>query len=126
MTPEQLSQRVGEIVALAQERVGPNSIGAQQYYDAATGTQGFERMSPGQLLTYVQEECLDLINYGCMMWLKMNTVRELLGHTAIVITPTEDLLDEEGNLPDGFVHGEVSAKTFVRGYGHSLPDDPER
>lgn len=70
MTPQELSDAVLDIVSLAQSRVGPDSIGAQQYYIEGQ-PQKFETMTFEQLLEYTLEESLDLVNYGVMQSIKI-------------------------------------------------------
>ena len=75
MNAQNLSDEVIATVMLAQERVGPGSIGEQQYYDALTNTQGFERMDFDSLLQYAEEEALDFINYGVMIRIRIARLR---------------------------------------------------
>lgn len=78
MNAQDLSNEVAATVALAQERVGPGSIGEQQYYDPITNTQGFERMDLDDLLQYAEEEALDFINYGVMIRIRIAHLRDVL------------------------------------------------
>lgn len=75
-TPEELSNAVKEVVALAQERVGPDSIGAQQYYVEGE-PQKFETMTLSGFLVYTREEALDIINYGVMLVLKIDQIGKM-------------------------------------------------
>jgi len=75
MTPQQLAERVEAVVERAQERVGPDSIGAQQYYVEGQ-PQKFETMDPEELIDYVTEEALDLVNYGVMLVIRLDRFRD--------------------------------------------------
>lgn len=66
MTPQELSDEVARVVEMAQSRVGPDSIGAQQYHVEGK-PQKFETMDLAGLAEYMLEECLDHVNYGVMM-----------------------------------------------------------
>lgn len=66
MTPEALADEVQRVVMEAQARVGPGSIGAEQYHVDGQ-PQKFETMPLDGLAEYMYEEALDLINYGVMM-----------------------------------------------------------
>lgn len=77
MTPGELSRRVGEITAEAQSRVGPGSIGAQQYYVPGQ-PQKFETMSRLALLDYFRDEMLDAINYAVMFILRLDQLKDAL------------------------------------------------
>ncbi len=81
MTPQELSDAIATTVRLAQDRVGPGSIGEQQYYDKETGEQQFESMPLDQLLEYATEEALDFINYGVMLHIRFARLRSLLSRT---------------------------------------------
>lgn len=77
MAPAEVAENVRRIVGLAQERVGPNSIGAQQYYREGQ-PQRFETMSLGDLVQYVEEEVLDLVNYSCMLYIRLERIKQLM------------------------------------------------
>jgi hypothetical protein len=77
MSPEEVAVNVERIVKKAQERVGPNSIGAKQYYVPGV-PQKFESMSLGDLVQYVEEEVLDLVNYSCMLYIRLERIKELM------------------------------------------------
>lgn len=74
MDPEDLSDAVRQVVALAQDRVGPDSIGAQQYHVDGQ-PQKFETMPLLGLIDYSIEEALDHINYGVMLTLRLDRLR---------------------------------------------------
>lgn len=74
MTPDELSERIGQIVAEAQSRI--TGIGAQQYH--TNDGQKFERMTMQALLEYSREEMLDLINYAAMNVIRFDWMREAL------------------------------------------------
>lgn len=77
MSPQELSDTVATVVARAQDRVGPGSIGAQQY-SVPGQPQKFETMELDALLEYVEEEALDLINYGVMVVVRLERLREAM------------------------------------------------
>ena len=77
-----LSVLVDEIVTKAQDRIlGP---GHEQYagIDAeGNAVQGFETMDLDDLITFIEEEALDLINYGVMLAIRIDRVRQ--AHTRL-------------------------------------------
>jgi hypothetical protein len=75
MTPADLSDEVAKVVRDAQDRVGPDSIGARQYHVEGQ-PQKFETMSLDGLAEYMYEEALDLINYGVMMSIRALRLRD--------------------------------------------------
>jgi hypothetical protein len=77
MNPQELADEVAAVVKRAQDRVGPGSIGAQQYHVEGQ-PQTFERMELDALLEYAIEETLDLINYGVMLTIRLDRMRESL------------------------------------------------
>ena len=76
MTPTDLSDAVLEIVRKAQARVGPGSIGAEQYHVDGQ-PQKFETMPLAKLAEYMQEESLDLVNYGTMMSIRAERLKRI-------------------------------------------------
>jgi hypothetical protein len=72
MTTEELSKHVASIVVACQARVC--GTGARQYSDA--DGQLFEKMSPEQLLLETRDEAYDIINYGVMLVLRIEQIRE--------------------------------------------------
>lgn len=83
MTPQDLADEVAVVVERAQSRVGPNSIGAQQY-SVEGQPQKFETMDLLGLVDYSIEETLDLVNYGVMLTIRLDRLRDQI----------EGLLDE--------------------------------
>jgi hypothetical protein len=79
MTPHELSEEVREVVTLAQDRVGPGSIGAEQYHVPGRPQQ-FETMELRKLAAYMLEESLDLINYGVMMSIRAQRLQAAADH----------------------------------------------
>lgn len=75
MTPQELSDAVAEVVADAQARVGPDSIGARQYHVEGQ-PQRFESMPFADLIEYVREEALDLVNYGVMLTIRIQRLKD--------------------------------------------------
>lgn len=74
MISDQLADRVDAVVKEAQARIlGP---GAAQY-ETAPDRQMFEDDTLDNLITAMQEEVLDQINYAVMLWIKLDAVREL-------------------------------------------------
>lgn len=73
MTPAELSHEVAKAVVKAQNRVGPGSIGAEQYDGER---QQFEKVDIGEFLSYLEEEALDIINYGVMLTIKLDRFRQ--------------------------------------------------
>lgn len=53
-----------------------SGVGAQQYYDAATGQQQFETMPLGELFEYAREELYDLANYAFMLLKRVDQLEE--------------------------------------------------
>lgn len=74
MTPSELAAEVARVVAEAQSRVGPDSIGARQYYVEGQ-PQKFETMSFDALAQYYREELLDLVNYAVMTTIRLDRLR---------------------------------------------------
>lgn len=74
MTPQDVADAVETVMRRAQARVGPGSIGAQQY-SAPGQPQKFETMSLDGLLDYYQEELLDVINYSTMLVIRLDRMR---------------------------------------------------
>jgi hypothetical protein len=85
MTPAELSTWVAEIVTEAQERVGPGSIGAQQYY-VEGHPQRFETVPLAELVTMCREEYLDTINYAVMMIIRLDRITAELTERAAHVT----------------------------------------
>jgi hypothetical protein len=75
MTPQELAAEVGRVVELCQARVGPESIGAQQYYVVGQ-PQKFETMSFDALAEYYEEELRDIVNYAVMSHIRLGRLRE--------------------------------------------------
>ena len=77
MTPQELANEVATVVSRAQERVGPGSIGAEQYHVDGQ-PQRFETMPIDGLIEYATEETLDLVNYGVMLTIRLDRLRRVL------------------------------------------------
>jgi hypothetical protein len=75
MTPQTLSDAVADVVSRAQARVGPGSVGAEQYHVEGQ-PQKFERMDLTKLIDYSIEEALDHINYGVMLTIRLDRLRQ--------------------------------------------------
>jgi hypothetical protein len=71
MTPDELAKEVAKVIQQAASRVGPNSIGAQQYYVEGE-PQKFETVDWAKWFEYMREEWLDTINYSVMMCIRLN------------------------------------------------------
>jgi hypothetical protein len=71
MTSEQLAAEVARVVGDAQSRI--LGVGAEQYTEAEG--QKFERMAIPDLLEYVREETLDLVNYGVMLTIRIERLQ---------------------------------------------------
>lgn len=71
MTSEQLAAEVARIVADAQNRI--LGVGAEQYTES--DGQRFESMELADLVDYVREETLDLINYGVMLTIRIDRIK---------------------------------------------------
>ena len=79
--------KVGEIIALAQERI--TGIGAQQY--AKEQTQLFERLPLEALVEYQLEEVLDQINYAAFLYIRLSLLqRALQGYTDLIVLQRTD------------------------------------
>lgn len=78
VSPEKLANRTESLIRHCVGRVGPESIGAEQYYDEQTDTQKFETMSVDELLQYYQEEAMDMINYGVMFYIRLDAARTVI------------------------------------------------
>lgn len=77
MTPQELAEHVATVIRQCTERVGPDSIGAQQYYVEGQ-PQTFETMTLDALAEYYEEEIRDLINYGVMTHIRLERLRAAL------------------------------------------------
>ncbi len=75
-TPQALADTVREVADDAAQRVGPDSIGALQYYREGEPQQ-FEVMELTDLITYAEEEALDLINYAVFLTLRLRRMKEI-------------------------------------------------
>lgn len=67
MTSEELAEAVAQVIADCGERI--MTVGAEQYSEE--DSQRFERMKLTDLIEYVNEEALDLVNYGVMVSIRM-------------------------------------------------------
>jgi hypothetical protein len=76
MDTNELSEAVADIVHDARCRVGPGSIGEQQY--TTEPEQLFESMELANLFTYAEEELLDCINYCVMLIIRIRRLRDPL------------------------------------------------
>lgn len=74
MTSEQLADEVARVVVDAQQRV--LGVGHDQY--ANGDEQKFEIMNLLDLIEYAREETLDLVNYGVMLTLRIERLREMI------------------------------------------------
>jgi hypothetical protein len=78
MTPSELADevtaQVNRVAGLCAERVGPDSIGAKQYYKEGE-PQLFERMDFDALCEYYEEELRDIINYAVMTHIRLGRMR---------------------------------------------------
>jgi predicted ATP-dependent protease len=75
-TPQDLSNAILAVTEDAANRVGPDSIGAQQYYQEGQ-PQKFETMALEELITYAEEEALDLINYSVFLTLRLRDLKKV-------------------------------------------------
>lgn len=75
MTPEDLAASVATIMVAAMQRVGPGSIGAEQYHVEGK-PQKFEGMPLPDLIEYQIEEALDLVNYSVMVAIRLYRLKE--------------------------------------------------
>lgn len=71
MDPAMLAEAVQMVVTDAMARVGPESVGAQQYWQPGK-PQLFETMPLPALQRYYREELLDLITYAAMMTIRLD------------------------------------------------------
>jgi len=74
MEASELSEAIADIVHDARCRVGPGSVGAEQY-DSEVGDQHFEVTPLENLFTYAEEELLDLINYCVMLIIRIRRLK---------------------------------------------------
>lgn len=74
MTPQELAENVETVIRQCTERVGPDSIGARQYYVEGQ-PQKFETMSFPDLAQYYREELLDLVNYAVMTTIRIDRLQ---------------------------------------------------
>jgi hypothetical protein len=72
MKSSELASEVQRVVIDAQSRI--LGIGAEQY--ERDGRQKFEDMPMDELIEYVREEALDLVNYGVMVTLRIERLAE--------------------------------------------------
>jgi hypothetical protein len=72
MKSSELASEVQRVVTDAQSRI--LGIGADQY--ERDGRQKFEDMPMDELIEYVREEALDLVNYGVMVTLRIERLAE--------------------------------------------------
>ena len=78
MTPQELSDEVESVIRLCQDRVGPDSVGAKQYWTEGQ-PQKFESMSFDGLCEYYEEELRDIVNYAVMTHIRIRRMREAVG-----------------------------------------------
>lgn len=71
MTSEDLAEAVAQVISDCGERI--MGVGADQYSEDES--QRFERMRLTMLIDYVNEEALDLVNYGVMVSIRMQRLR---------------------------------------------------
>jgi hypothetical protein len=74
MTSQELAEAVEMMVAMASQRVkGP---GDEQY--SRGEEQQFESMELDELLTWTEEELIDLVVYSTMLWIRLERIRKRL------------------------------------------------
>lgn len=66
MSPERMAEAAERFIRESVSRVGPDSVGAKQYYDPTTDLQAFESFTPRRMLEYFREELYDVANYAMM------------------------------------------------------------
>jgi hypothetical protein len=71
MTSQELADEVARVVADAQSRI--LTVGADQYTEP--DGQKFESMPLANLVEYVREEALDLVNYGVMLSIRVERLK---------------------------------------------------
>lgn len=82
VSPDDLAEAVATVVARAQQRVGPDSVGAQQYWRPGE-PQLFEEMTLDGLIQLYQEELLDVVNYATMLTIRLDRMRDELARRGI-------------------------------------------
>jgi hypothetical protein len=119
MEPQDLADAVEAVIRSACARVGPDSIGAQQYHTPGE-PQKFEVINIGEMLEMYEEELLDITTYATMTIIKLRRMRQRLEELESWITEmTNEARDHQsevntasGERPDGLPSG---PGTFIAG-----------
>lgn len=74
MRSSELAEAVAQMVSMASERV--NGPGDEQY--SLGDEQKFESMPLDELLTWTEEELIDLVVYSTMLWIRLERIRKRL------------------------------------------------
>ena len=104
MEPSELAEEVKDVLLRAVSRVGPDSIGAQQYHEVGK-PQKFETITLADLKQMYLEEFEDIVNYAVMAHIRVRRLfedLEALYNAAGSDIPTESSGVQRGDdVPPG-------------------------
>lgn len=118
MEPAELAESVEAVIRMATARVGPDSIGAQQYHTPGE-PQKFEVINIGKMIEMYQEELLDIINYAVMTLIKMDRMVQDLTQIEQIVKEFQDAGSPD--LPGVVVAGSERPDGVPSGPGTFVP-----